>query len=183
MKFFIISDIHGSVDYLEKVLKFYSPEEYEQIILLGDLMYHGPRNPFPLGYDPKSVAEILNNYKNEVMAVRGNCDSEVDQMLLNFPIMGDYSMILAGERKIFITHGHIYNEENKPPMKKGDILLHGHTHIPMAEKKDGFYICNPGSISLPKNNYPNSYGVLTKSSFKIKDFDGNVIEEIKFETE
>lgn len=180
MKIFIISDIHGSVEWLKKALKIYEAGDYDQIALLGDVMYHGPRNPLPDGYNPKKVSYLLNGYKDKIIAVRGNCDSEVDQMLLEFSIMSDYSTILLKGRRVFMTHGHIFNEMNMPPLQDGDIFLQGHTHIPSAKKNKGIYICNPGSISLPKMHNPNSYGVLTNRVFQVIDFDGNILEEIKF---
>ena len=147
MKLFIISDIHGSLYYLKKVMEIFEKENYDKLVILGDELYHGPRNPLPKDYSPKEVIEILNKYKDKIIAVRGNCDSEVDQMVLSYPIMSDYSMIYLGNKRVFLTHGHIYNIDNPLPMSEGDILLYGHFHIPMIEKKDERYFFNPGSIS------------------------------------
>lgn len=177
MKIFVLSDIHGSETYLKKALTALEKEEADYILLLGDALYHGPRNPLPEGYNPKAVAELLNKYKEKIIAVRGNCDSEVDQMLINFPIMGDYTTILWKGKRIFATHGHIYNSEKLPPISKGDVLISGHTHLPVAEEKKGIYILNPGSISLPKEENPNSYGIFEKGFFRIKTLDGKVIKE------
>lgn len=135
MKLFIISDIHGSLYYLKKVMEIFGKENYDKLVILGDELYHGPRNPLPKDYSPKEVIEILNKYKDKIIAVRGNCDSEVDQMVLSYPIMSDYSMIYLGNKRVFLTHGHIYNIDNLLPMSEGDILLYGHFHIPMIEKK------------------------------------------------
>lgn len=179
MKLMFLSDIHGSFYYLKEALKKFEEEEATYLVLLGDLMYHGPRNPLPKDYNPKIVAELLNEYKEKIIAVRGNCDSEVDQMLLDFPIMSDYSEILLGNQKIFATHGHIYNKDNMPKLSKGDIFIHGHFHIPMIEIFNDIYYLNPGSISLPKEDNKNSYGILENNNFFIKDLKNNIIDEIK----
>lgn len=178
MKLFFISDIHGSVYYLNQAMERYLVEEADYIIILGDILYHGARNPLPKEYNPKGIIEILNNYSDRIIAVRGNCDSEVDQMVLDFPIMADYSSILHNDRRLFLTHGHIYNEENMVNLGQGSAFIYGHTHILRAEKKDNIFFINPGSITLPKENNPHSYGVLDGNSFKIKDLDGNVVKEI-----
>lgn len=178
MKLFFISDIHGSVYYLSKAMERFEKEKADHIIILGDHLYHGARNPLPKDYNPKGVIEILNNVANKIIAVRGNCDSEVDQMVLNFPIMGTYSTILYANRRLFLTHGHIYNEDNIPKLKNEDVFIYGHTHIPIAVKKDNIYIINPGSITLPKDNSPHSYAILENNIFKIKDLEGNVYKEI-----
>jgi len=178
MKLFFISDIHGSVYYLSKAMERFEKEKADHIIILGDHLYHGARNPLPKDYNPKGVIEILNNVADKIIAVRGNCDSEVDQMVLNFPIMGTYSTILYANRRLFLTHGHIYNEDNIPKLKNEDVFIYGHTHIPIAVKKDNIYIINPGSITLPKDNSPHSYAILENNIFKIKDLEGNVYKEI-----
>jgi uncharacterized protein len=178
MKLFFISDIHGSLFYLEKVLKHFEKDKFDFIINLGDSLYHGPRNPLPKDYNPSQVAEILNKYKNKMLAVRGNCDSEVDQMLIKFPMMSDYSIILYEKKRLFLTHGHIFNANNLPELSVGDVLIHGHSHIPTAEKIDNIYIFNPGSVSLPKENNPNSFGILENNAFFIKDFNGNTLKQI-----
>ena len=178
MKIFFISDIHGSLFYLEKALQCYNEENANYIVILGDALYHGPRNPLPEGYNPQGVANLLNQYKDKIIAIRGNCDSEVDQMLIEYPMMSDYSIVLCNERRLFLTHGHIYNEDNLPALNEGDVLVQGHTHIPVAKKHNKIYIFNPGSISLPKENNPNSYGILLDNLFQIKDLEGNVIKEL-----
>lgn len=178
MKIFFMSDIHGSLYYTRKALENFKKEKADHIVILGDELYHGARNPLPLEYNPKEVTELLNEFADRIIAVRGNCDSEVDEMVLNFPMMTTYSIILYNGRRLFLTHGHIYNEDNLPKLGKGDVFIYGHTHIPKAERKGNIFIINPGSITLPKENNPNSYGVLEGYIFKIKDLDGNVLMEI-----
>lgn len=178
MKIFFISDIHGSLFYLKKALNRFNEEGASYIVMLGDALYHGPRNPLPEEYKPQEVANLLNEYKNKIIAVRGNCDSEVDQMLIEYPMMADYSIILYKNKRIFLTHGHIYNESKLPNLSANDILVHGHTHLPVAKKHNEIYILNPGSISLPKENNPNSYAILQDDLFQIKDLEGTVIKEI-----
>lgn len=178
MKLLIVSDIHGSEYYAKEIERVYKEENPKYIILLGDILYHGARNNLPKGYNPQSVIEILNRYKEKIVAVRGNCDSEVDQMVLEFDIMSNSSNILIDRHRMFITHGHLYNEDRMPNIPLGTIFLSGHTHIPRVEFKDGFYFINPGSTTLPKKNSKNSYGIYEKNNFKIKDFEGNIIKEI-----
>ena len=179
MKILFISDIHGSLFYLKKALEVFQEEKADYIGLLGDALYHGPRNELPKEYNPKAVAELLNEYKDKIIAVRGNCDSEVDQMLINYPMMADYSVILYNGKRLFLTHGHIFNGDTLPNLSKNDIVIHGHTHIPVAERLGEFFIVNPGSISLPKENNPNSYCILENDIFKIKDFNGNTLKELE----
>lgn len=181
MKLFFISDIHGSEYYLNKALERFNKEQADYLVILGDYLYHGARNPLPKGYEPKKVTAILNSLADKIISIRGNCDSEVDQMVLNFPIMADYSIIFYEGKKLFITHGHIYNENNMPKLKDNDVLIHGHTHIPRAEKVDNVFLLNPGSISLPKENNPHAYGILEGDIFTIKELDGSVFKEIKIE--
>ncbi|QWU16557.1 hypothetical protein SAMN04487895_107179 [Paenibacillus sophorae] len=179
MKLMFISDIHGSLHWLKKALEKYAEEKPDGLIILGDFMYHGPRNPLPDGYDPKGVAQELNAIKPHITAVRGNCDSEVDQMLLDFPMMGDYTQILYEGRRIYVTHGHGFSIENLPELSEGDIFIQGHTHVPVADVKEGIYVLNPGSISLPKENNPNSYAVLEGGVFTVKSFAGETVKSIQ----
>ena len=176
----VISDIHGSLFYLKKVIEIFEKNNYDKILILGDELYHGPRNPLPKEYNPKEAAELWNRYKNKIIAVRGNCDSEVDQMVLNFPITADYNMIFWENKKIFMTHGHIYDIDSPLPMEDGDIMIYGHFHIPIIQRKNEKMFLNPGSISLPKENNPNSFGVFENGSFYIKDMEENILNEIKF---
>lgn len=178
MKLFFISDIHGSELFLNKALEAFEREQADQIIILGDELYHGPRNPLPEGYNPKVVAEILNKYKDKIIAVRGNCDSEVDQMVIEYPIMSDYVILADNNRKFFLTHGHIYSPVNLPKLSEGDVFCYGHTHIPVAEKKESINIFNPGSITLPKENNPNSYGIYFDGKLFVKTLDGKIIKEL-----
>ncbi len=169
MKILIASDIHGSAKYCKILLNAYKREGAERMLLLGDILYHGPRNDLPEEYAPKKVIEMLNAMKDEIYAVRGNCEAEVDQMVLGFPVLADYALIPLGEKMIFATHGHVYNRDNLPPMKNGDILLHGHTHIPSCERFDGYIYMNPGSVSLPKNGTQRGYMILEESCGGEKD--------------
>jgi hypothetical protein len=179
MKIFFISDIHGSLFFLERALERYKEEGASYIVLLGDALYHGPRNPLPKDYNPQAVASLLNDYKDKILAVRGNCDSEVDQMLIEYPMMSDYTIILLNNRRLFLTHGHIYNETNMPSLSDNDVMIHGHTHLPVAKKHNGIYILNPGSVTLPKEDYPNSYATLEDDLFQIKDLQGTAIKQLK----
>lgn len=179
MKWFIASDIHGSAYFCEKLIERYKAEKADKILLLGDILYHGPRNDLPRDYNPKAVIEILNALKNEILCVRGNCDTEVDQMVLDFPILADYCIITHETKVIYATHGHIFNKEHLPPLNKGDILLHGHTHIPVCEQYDNFTYINPGSVSIPKENSHHGYMIFEDGVFYWRDLDGNVINEYK----
>jgi len=178
MKWLIASDIHGSEYYCRKLLEAYDREQADRLLLLGDILYHGPRNDLPKGYAPKMVIELLNARKNSILCVRGNCDTEVDQMVLRFPIMADYAILEAGNRIIYATHGHLYNEQTPPPLKKGDILLCGHTHVPACVEHEDFIYMNPGSVSIPKENSPHGYMTLEKGTFLWKDLDGR--EQLRF---
>ena len=182
MKLMFASDIHGSAYYCRKMLEAYQAEEAGRLILLGDILYHGPRNDLPKEYAPKEVIAMLNLMKNDICAVRGNCEAEVDQMVLDFPVMADYALILYGERNLYATHGHIYNENNLPPLKNGDILIHGHTHVLKAEKREDYTLLNPGSVSIPKEGNPPSYAILEDGLFTIKGFDGTIIKELQLQT-
>ena len=154
-------------------------EKPRRLILLGDILYHGPRNDLPKEYAPKEVIVLLNSMKNEICAVRGNCEAEVDQMVLDFPVMADYCILIEGSHTIYATHGHVYNENNLPPLKNGDVLIHGHTHVLRAEEKENYILLNPGSVSIPKEGNPPTYGILEDGVLQVKDFEGNMIKEIK----
>ena len=180
MKLLIASDIHGSAYYCELLLKALEREGADRILLLGDILYHGPRNDLPRDYAPKKVIEMLNPLKDKLFCVRGNCDTEVDQMVLNFPVLADYSVIPVGERLIYATHGHNYNETKLPPISKGDILLNGHTHIPKCTEHENYIYMNPGSVSIPKENSPHSYMIFENGTFLWKDIEsGEVYLEYK----
>ena len=177
-KIMIASDIHGSAYYCRKMIEAYQAEEAVRLILLGDILYHGPRNDLPKEYAPKEVIAMLYPMKQDICAVRGNCEAEVDQMVLDFPVMADYCVILDEERTIYATHGHIYNETNLPPLKEGDILIHGHTHVLKAEQMEGYILLNPGSVSIPKEGNPPTYAMLEDGVFSIMDFEGNIVKSI-----
>ena len=176
----ICSDIHGDALSAEKIIKAFERHSAERLVILGDILYHGPRNDLPAGYAPKKVIEILNPYSNKILAVRGNCDAEVDQMVLNFPILADYAFIERDGLRIFATHGHVFNKNACAPLRSGDILLHGHTHVPVAESfGDGFYYINPGSTSIPKESSPKSYIYYEDRVFHFMTLDGEEYKTYK----
>lgn len=168
MKLFIASDIHGSAYWCEKMLEAYKAENADRMLLLGDILYHGPRNDLPKDYNPKRVIEMLSQFKNEILCVRGNCDTEVDQMVLPFPILSDYALISVNGTDIYATHGHNFGKENPPPLKDGDVLLCGHTHVCADEECNGFRYINPGSVSIPKENTGNGYIIFENGNFERK---------------
>ena len=184
MNVWIASDIHGSALYCRKLLDLMEKRGADRLVLLGDLLYHGPRNDLPEGYDPKAVFAMLNSVKDRILSVHGNCDAEVDQMVLDFPIMADYGLFVIDGRTLYATHGHVYNQDNLPPMKAGDILVHGHTHLLKAERVDTgacgtITVLNPGSVSIPKGGNPNTYAMLEDGVFSILTLDGAMVKEIK----
>ncbi len=175
MKLFIASDIHGSSYYCRMLLDVFEDERADRLLLLGDILYHGPRNDLPRGYAPKSVIGMLNPMKDRIFCVRGNCDTEVDQMVLDFPLLGDYAVIPAGQSLIYATHGHIYNEIQPPPLCRGDILLNGHTHVPKCIKHEHYVYMNPGSVSIPKEESPHSYMTLENGAFLWKNLENGKV--------
>ncbi|WP_372378106.1 phosphodiesterase [Vibrio natriegens] len=178
MKLFFASDLHGSLPATRETIDLFVESGADHLVLLGDILYHGPRNPIPEGYNPAEVAELLNQYSKQIIAVRGNCDSEVDQMLLTFPMMMDYAWVLleSGQR-LFLTHGHIYNGSHRPELKEGDVIAHGHTHIPVAESQDGITIFNPGSMTFPRNDLPRSYGLMNGKKLTVQTPEGEVLAQ------
>ena len=179
MKWMIASDIHGSALYCGQLLEAFHKEQAERLLLLGDILYHGPRNDLPEGYAPKAVIDMLNGEKERIFCVRGNCDTEVDQMVLEFPILADYCLLTAGDRLIYATHGHNYNREKLPPLQPGDILLHGHTHIPTWEPFGQDNLClNPGSVSIPKAGSLRGYMVLEGREVSWKTLAGQVYRSL-----
>lgn len=181
MKILIASDIHGDLESAELVLDAFKKESCDKLLLLGDLLYHGPRNDLPKTYAPKAVIKLLNENKDYLMCVRGNCDTEVDQMVLEFPILADYAFIATDGLEIFATHGHHHNTETPPPMKAGTILLHGHTHVLCCrEFGNGNFYINPGSAALPKENNPRTYMIYENRTFTVKSFDGKTVLEKSF---
>lgn len=176
----IASDIHGSSLYCKQLIDAFWREKADRLVLLGDLLYHGPRNGLPEEYDTKAVAVMLNEIKDEILCVRGNCDAEVDQMVLDFPIMAEYSTVALRDRVIYATHGHKFNTECPPPLMKGDILLHGHTHVPAWEEfGDNNLYLNPGSVSIPKKDSERGYMIIDGSLCQWKTLCGDVYHEIE----
>lgn len=174
MKLLIASDIHGSAQYTEQLLDRFAAEGAARLVLLGDVLYHGPRNDLPEGYSPKRVIDLLNSIADRILCVRGNCDTEVDQMVLRFPVLADYGFVLDGDRSMYLTHGHIYNEEHLPPVHAGDVLLYGHTHIPMVRESGGITFANPGSVSIPKAGSSRGYILYESGRLIRKNLSGRI---------
>ena len=188
MKLLIASDIHGSARFCRDLLAAWDREQPDRVLLLGDLLYHGPRNDLPEAYAPKEVIAMLNPLKSDIYCVRGNCEAEVDQMVLDFPVMADYCLLPLMSRKrsgdgedslvydtghvLFCTHGHVWHEKNLPPLRPGDLLLHGHTHVPGVKRAGDIMILNPGSVSIPKEGSAHSYAILEDGIFTLKTLGG-----------
>ena len=169
MKLMIASDIHGSARWCERMLEAWRAEGQPRLLLLGDLLYHGPRNDLPDDYAPKRVIELLNDVRTHLLCVRGNCEAEVDQMVLSFPVMADYCVLPLTGRVLYAAHGHTHGETNPPPLQPGDVLLCGHTHVPAFDRHETFIYVNPGSVSIPKNGSCHSYLILQDDQFIWKD--------------
>ena len=178
MKLMIASDIHGSAYYCKKLFYAYQKEKPDKLLLLGDLLYHGPRNDLPKDYNPKEVISILNSISSEILCVRGNCEAEVDQIVLDFPVLSDSCILYLDGHMVFATHGHIYSPDNPPKLKEGDILLNGHTHIPAWDQKENFLYLNPGSVSIPKNDSHHGYMIWENHEISWKTFDHTVYHKI-----
>jgi len=176
MKLMIASDIHGSAYYCGQLLEAFEREQPDKLLLLGDILYHGPRNDLPGGYAPKEVIAMLNPLKEKILCVRGNCEAEVDQMVLEFPVMADYCVIQADGVTVYATHGHVYGEQKLPPMNPGEVLLQGHTHVPRRAEVNGVTVLNPGSVSIPKKNSHHGYMIFEQGEFTWKDLSGAVVE-------
>ncbi len=178
----IASDIHGSACYCRQMIEAFHMEGADRLLLLGDILYHGPRNDLPKDYAPKEVIAMLNAEKDRIFCVRGNCDTEVDQMVLEFPILADYCILTVGKRLIYGTHGHHYHLDALPPMQAGDILLHGHTHVPAWEPfgNHNLYL-NPGSVSIPKAESGHSYMILEDQRAVWKTLDQKVYHILDLE--
>ena len=165
-KWMIASDLHGSAYYCRLLLERFEKEQADRLIFLGDLLYHGPRNDLPMEYDTKAVTKLLNGVKDKLLCVKGNCDSEVDQMVLEFPCLAEYAVLPVGDRLCYLVHGHNYGPDKLPPLTAGDYLLCGHIHLPVCRKMGAISYLNPGSLSLPKENTPRSYMTLTDGVFR-----------------
>lgn len=176
-KIMIASDIHGSAYFCKKLINRFLAEEADLLVLLGDILYHGPRNDLPREYAPKEVIAMLNPLRNKIVCVQGNCDTEVDQMVLDFNILCQQAHIYVNDRHLVLTHGHKLDEKNMPALMEGDYLVCGHTHIPKYEIKEGHTYINPGSVSIPKENSCPSYIMLT-DKFYWKDMEGNIYNEL-----
>lgn len=179
MQLMIASDIHGDAACCQAMLSAFQREKPDRLLLLGDLLYHGPRNPLPQDYDPQHVIRLLNEQKNHLLCVRGNCDCEVDQMVLDFPILAEYCLLYHKNRVLYVTHGHHACRQDPPPLGPRDILLHGHTHVPAWEDfGQGNLYLNPGSVSIPKENSPRGYLLLTDQEALWKDLDGQIYHRL-----
>lgn len=176
MKLLIGSDIHGDAAGAKTLVNVYKKEKCDRILLLGDILYHGPRNDLPAAYAPKEVIAMLGEVGDRILSVRGNCEAEVDQMVLPFPVLADYALLCLDGLTVFATHGHLYNTEKKPPLAPGDILLHGHTHLYACEDfGNGNTYLNPGSVSLPKGGNPKTYMIYEDRTFTLYDAEGKVL--------
>ena len=178
MKYLIVSDIHGSLPRLQQVMDFYEKTQCNMLCILGDILNYGPRNRLPEGLDPKGIAECLNQFPDTILSVRGNCDSEVDQMLLDFPILSDYAIVSDNGKQLFLTHGHLYNEE-KLPKGKYDALFYGHTHLWKLEKQNKLTICNTGSITFPKGGNVPTFATYENGIISIHHLDGSLLKSLE----
>jgi phosphodiesterase family protein len=177
MKYLIVSDIHGSLPALEQVLAFYREQQCGMLCTLGDILNYGPRNGIPQGLDPKGIAERLNAMAGEIVAIRGNCDSEVDQMLLDFPILSDYTLLVDNGKRFFLTHGHIYNED-RLPKGRFDCLFYGHTHRWKLERTEHTAVCNTGSITFPKDGNMPTFAIYCDGTVSVHRLDGSRLKEL-----
>lgn len=178
MKYFVVSDIHGDSESAAKIEMLFKQSNCSNILCLGDILYHGPRNPLPAHYDTKKTAEILNGLADKIISISGNCDSDVDQMVLNFPILQKQTAFFFHAHRIILNHGHL---QIPFPILNNDIVIQGHTHIPVAIKQDDHYFCNPGSITLPKQDHPATYGILTEHDFTVYTLDQKPYMCVRFD--
>jgi len=178
MKYLFVSDIHGSKESFDRILDYCQELKIDKIIGLGDYLYHGPRNPIPEGYNPKDLALTINEMPYEFLAVRGNCDAEVDQMVIKYPIMDTDKYIELNGFRFFLTHGHHFDENNLPNVDF-DVFVSGHTHIPVLKKVDGRVFLNPGSVTLPKGGNPKSFAILSDNDITIYDLEFNEMMKLK----
>lgn len=181
MKILVASDIHGSLKYCRQLIERYREENCEKLVLLGDILYHGPRNDLPDEYNPKGVIALLNEMAEEILSVRGNCEAEVDDMVLAFPVLAEYAFFYNKDRMFFLTHGHKLNPQNMPSIKKGDVLFNGHTHVSKIEiLENGVVYMNPGSVSIPKEGTPRGYMIVSDDCVEHKNLDGEGLEKFVF---
>ena len=179
-KIMIASDLHGDADCCRAMLDTYAASGADELLLLGDILYHGPRNDLPAGYRPKEVIALLSAMEKPPICVRGNCEAEVDQMVLPFPVLADYARLFADGLHIYATHGHHENPDNLPKLQAGNAFLYGHTHLFEARKnEDGILLVNPGSVSLPKGGNPKTYAIYENGTFTVYDFEGNALASVK----
>lgn len=178
MKYLIASDIHGSAYWCGRLMEAYEREGADRLVLLGDILYHGPRNALPQDYDPQKVADMLNARKDDILCIRGNCEAEVDSLVLDFCIDTRHAVIDLGSTMIFATHGHTYNTDTPPALHKGDILMYGHTHVPACEDHGDYVYMNPGSVSIPKSDSWHGYMTLEDGEFLWKDLESE--GEVKY---
>lgn len=179
MKYLFVSDIHGCLPTLEQVLDFYERGSYDMLCILGDIINYGPRNRIPEGINPQGIVERLNAMKDNIVAIRGNCDSEVDQMLLDFPVMADYAIVVESGLRLFLTHGHVYDEKSRPALST-DVFVYGHTHLWKLERDTGGrVVCNLGSITFPKGGNEPTFATLENGVMAVRRLDGSVVKELK----
>ena len=171
MKLLIASDIHGSAYWCGKLLELAQQEQPDKLVLLGDVLYHGPRNDLPRDYAPKQVIAMLSQWADKILCVRGNCEAEVDQMVLPFPCMSTYSQLLVDGKTFFLTHGHHFSPDQLPALKEGDVFLYGHTHVKLDAIREGVRCLNPGSVSIPKDG---SHSCLL---YEKEEFSFRILEE------
>ena len=167
MKLLIASDIHGSAYWCGKLMDLIQEENPDRVVLLGDLLYHGPRNDLPRDYAPKQVIPMLSEIKEKIMAVRGNCEAEVDQIVLPFPCLADFSQLMVDGKLFHLSHGHHQNPQNLPPLPEGSVFLFGHTHVKLDESVCGIRCLNPGSVSIPKDG-SHSFLIYENGNFSFK---------------
>lgn len=174
MKLLIASDIHGSAKYCRMLVEAFKKENADRLMLLGDILYHGPRNPLPEEYDPMKVAELLDEIKDKIQCVQGNCDAEVDKMVLPFKVYPIYTFSIIDGHPFVLSHGH----KDFHRVRENEIYLTGHTHVPLKEVKDGYVHLNPGSVSLPKENSPHGYILYENKTFYFKTLDGEIYDTL-----
>lgn len=180
MRYFIATDIHGSAYWAQKVVDKFAESQANVLVLLGDIYYHGPRNPMPKDYSPKNVANILNTVADKMLVLKGNCDSEVDQYVSDFQFVGDTFVMTENGTKIYLTHGHIFNEQNLPKLSDGDVLIHGHFHSTTVNVVNNVTVIGLSSCALPKTDNVPCYAILDENQIVICDFDDGILHVIDY---